>query len=58
MGKQAIAVKKIDPDTGKVMQTYKSINEAARDNYTETTAICKALHGTWKHHLGYRWVRA
>lgn len=58
MGREARAVKMIDPETGKVLQTYPSISQAAKENYTETSSICHALNGRQKHHLGYKWERA
>ena len=55
MGKKPIPVKKIDPKTGQVLNTYQSINEAARDNLTASTCISKVTNGKAKSHLGYKW---
>lgn len=54
-GRQKIPVAKIDTKTGGVIETYKSINDAARANNTYRQNIRKALLGTRKTVANYKW---
>ena len=54
--KPKIAVDKIDPNTGKVIQTYLSMNDAERDGY-KCGAISRCCNGKLKHHGGFIWKK-
>ncbi len=54
---RAIPVKQIDPDTGEIINYYKSIGAAARDNYIHKETICMAIRGQLKTAAGYKWAK-
>lgn len=54
-GRQKIPVAKIDTKTGNIIETYKSINDAARANNTYGQNIRKALLGMRKTVANYKW---
>ena len=54
-GRLKIPVAKIDTKTGNVIETYKSINDAARANNTYGQNIRKALLGMRKTVANYKW---
>lgn len=54
---RAIPVLQLDVKTGKVINFYKSISAAARDNYINDETICMAIRGQLKTAAGYVWKR-
>ena len=54
---RSIPVKQIDLKTGKVINFYKSISAAARDNYIHKETICQVIRGQLKTATGYGWRR-
>jgi hypothetical protein len=54
---RTIAVIQIDPKTNEVINFYKSISAAARDNYIHKETICQAIRGKLKTAAGYKWIR-
>ncbi len=52
---RAIHIEQIDPVTGKVLNWYKSISAAARENYIHKETICMAIRGQLKTAAGYKW---
>ncbi len=52
-----IPVLKIDRKSGEIIDFYKSIREAARNNYISTESICEVIRGNQKTAAGFRWKR-
>ena len=50
-----IPIIKLDPKNGEMVDFYKSISAAARDNYIHKNTICLALKGKLKTAAGYKW---
>jgi predicted metal-binding protein len=48
-------IEKIDIETGKIIKIYDSIGEAAAENCTTYECIRKAVRGTRKTAVGYKW---
>ncbi len=51
----SIPVEKIDPVTGEVLDYYRSIARAARDNYIHQYTIGLVVRGRLKTAAGYKW---
>jgi hypothetical protein len=54
---RTIAVVQIDPVTNEVINFYKSIAAAARDNYIHKETIYQVIRGKTKTAAGYKWKR-
>jgi hypothetical protein len=54
---KAIPVLQIDPKTDEIINFYKSIGAAARDNYIHKETICMVIRGQLKTAAGYKWRR-
>ncbi|WP_024834127.1 NUMOD4 domain-containing protein [Ruminiclostridium josui] len=52
-----IPVLKIDRKSGEIIDFYKSIREAARNNYISAESICEVIRGNQKTAAGFRWKR-
>ena len=54
---KCISVLQMDRNTGEVINFYKSIREAARNNYISAESICEVIRGNQKTAAGFRWKR-
>ncbi len=54
---KCIPVLKIDRKSGEIIDFYKSIREAARNNYISAESICEVIRGNQKTAAGFRWKR-
>jgi hypothetical protein len=54
---RSVPVLQIDPNTNEVVNFYKSIAAAARDNYIHKATICLAIKGKLKTAAGYKWKK-
>lgn len=54
---RSIPVVKYDKDTGEMLDFYRSISDAARDNYIHKETICMAIRGQLKTAAGFVWKR-
>jgi len=52
---RSIPVVQIDPETNEIINFYKSIAAAARDNYIHKETICQAIRGELKTAAGFKW---
>lgn len=54
---RSIPVIKCDKDTGEMLNFYKSISEAAKDNFIHKETICQAIKGKLKTAAGFIWKK-
>jgi len=54
---RSIPVIQLDTKTGEIINFYKSIAAAARDNYVHKETICQVIRGKLKTAAGYRWKK-
>lgn len=54
---RSIPVIKYDKDTGEMLNFYKSISEAAKDNFIHKETICQAIRGQLKTAAGFVWKK-
>ena len=54
---RSIPVLKIDPKTSEVLNFYKSIAAAARDNFIHKETICQVIRGDLKTAAGFKWEK-
>ena len=55
--RKQVPVEQIDPVTGEVLQSFKSIAEASRQTGIETSSIRNAVNGKYRHGGAYLWRR-
>lgn len=51
-------IHQVDKNTGKIIKTYNSIREAAKENHSYADNISRALNGVSQTSLGYKWIKA
>lgn len=54
---RSIPVVKYDKDTGEIIDFYRSISDAARDNFIHKETICMAIRGKLKTAAGFVWKK-
>ena len=57
LGAQKAAVEQLDPVSGEVIQSFKSLTEASRETGIRRTTIGQAINGRYRHAGNYLWRR-
>ncbi|MFT9496623.1 NUMOD4 domain-containing protein [Anaerosolibacter sp.] len=55
LNSRSIPVIQLDAETGEIINFYKSIGAAARDNFIHKQSICDAIKGRSKTSAGFKW---